>query len=64
MNVDMVMVVQIITASTALLAVVVGPFVAYHIATRQIHASVVSVNRPSVDQLVAGLPCGVPRLLR
>ncbi|MCP3902066.1 MAG: hypothetical protein GY715_00400 [Planctomycetes bacterium] len=36
---------QIITAATALVAVAVGPWVAYWVARKQIHASVVSSNR-------------------
>lgn len=37
--------VSIITAATALLAVLVGPIISVHIARRQIRASVVSANR-------------------
>jgi len=36
---------QIITTSTALVAVIVGPFVTMRVARRQIKASVVSANQ-------------------
>ena len=36
---------QVITAATALVAVIVGPFISVHLVKRQIHASVVSASR-------------------
>jgi len=38
-------IVNIITATTALVAVIVGPIVSIYVVRRQIHASVVSTNR-------------------